>query len=56
MINRIRWIQPRLPLEVAARALQLTERETGRVLECARAYLRQTLLEAGCLWQAAANQ
>jgi RNA polymerase sigma-70 factor (ECF subfamily) len=36
-----------------AGALRLTERETGRVLECARAYLRQTLLEAGCLCQAA---
>jgi DNA-directed RNA polymerase specialized sigma24 family protein len=39
-----------------ARALQLPERETGRVLESARAYLRQTLLEAGCLYEAAANQ
>jgi hypothetical protein len=39
-----------------ARALQLSEGETGRVLECSLAYLRQTLLEAGCLYQAAANQ
>jgi DNA-directed RNA polymerase specialized sigma24 family protein len=39
-----------------ARALQLSERETGRVLEWSRAYLRQTLLEAGCLYQSVANQ